>query len=187
MKFSVNWHFNNTVCELIPKKIEDKRGFFSEVYHQHSFEEIGIKDQFIQENYSYSKKEFTFRGLHFQNPPFEQAKLVRVLKGSILDFVVDLRENSDTFLQHKVFQLSQKNFKQVFIPVGFAHGFLTLEKNCEISYKVTNIYDAASDVSLSVFDEELDIEMPCSRDQITLSDKDKNAKSIKTLDKLFTI
>ena len=81
MKFSTNWHFNNTVCELIPKKIEDKRGFFSEVYHQHSFEEIGIKDQFIQENYSYSKKEITFRGLPFQNNRFEQGKGISVIIG----------------------------------------------------------------------------------------------------------
>jgi dTDP-4-dehydrorhamnose 3,5-epimerase len=141
MKFSTNWYLGNSVCELIPNKIEDKRGFFSEVYKQSSFHEIGIKDQFIQENHSYSKNLYTFRGLHFQKPPFEQAKLVRVLKGSIIDIAVDLRVNSDTYLQHRLFQLSDKNFKQAYIPVGFAHGFLTLEENCEISYKVSNFYD----------------------------------------------
>ncbi|MDC0942018.1 dTDP-4-dehydrorhamnose 3,5-epimerase [Gammaproteobacteria bacterium] len=185
MKFEVKWHLGNAVCELTPKKIEDKRGFFSEVYQKNSFEEIGIKDYFIQENHSFSKNKYTFRGLHFQKPPFEQAKLVRVLQGSIIDIAVDLRVNSETYLQHRLIDLSAKNFKQVYVPVGFAHGFLTLEENCEISYKVSNPYDYESDVSISIFDEELGIELPCQKENITISDKDHDGVLINTLDKIF--
>jgi dTDP-4-dehydrorhamnose 3,5-epimerase len=185
MKFEVKWHLGNAVCELTPKKIEDKRGFFSEVYQKNSFEEIGIKDYFIQENHSFSKNKYTFRGLHFQKPPFEQAKLVRVLQGSIIDIAVDLRVNSETYLQHRLIDLSAKNFKQVYVPVGFAHGFLTLEENCEISYKVSNPYDYESDVSISIFDEELGIELPCQKENITISDKDHDGVLINTLDKIL--
>tara|TARA_B100000902_G_scaffold380503_1_gene415992 strand:+ start:48 stop:611 length:564 start_codon:yes stop_codon:yes gene_type:complete len=187
MKFKDKWHLGNAVCELTPKKIEDKRGFFSEVYQKNSFEEIGIKDHFIQENHSFSKNKYTFRGLHFQKPPFEQAKLVRVLQGSIIDIAVDLRVNSETYLQHRLIDLSAKNFKQVYVPVGFAHGFLTLEENCEISYKVSNPYDYESDVSISIFDEELGIELPCQKENITISDKDHDGVLINTLDKIFFV
>ena len=185
MKFTTTWHLGNSVCELTPKKIEDERGFFSETYQKSSFEEIGIIDSFIQENHSFSKNIYTFRGLHFQKPPFEQAKLVRVLKGNIIDIVVDIRVNSPTYLQHRLIDLSDKNFKQVYVPVGFAHGFLTLEENCEISYKVSNPYDYDSDVSISIFDSELDIELPCSKEQMTISEKDLDGSLINSLEKIF--
>ena len=83
VKFSTDWHFNNSVCELLPLKIEDDRGFFSEVYQKSDMEKLGVGEDFIQENQSFTKKQYTFRGMHFQKPPFEQAKLIRVLKGSI--------------------------------------------------------------------------------------------------------
>ncbi len=187
MKFLAKWHLGNSVCELIPKKIEDKRGFFSEVYQRDAFEEIGIRDHFIQENHSYSRNKYTFRGLHFQKPPFEQAKLVRVLKGSIIDIAVDIRINSDTYLQHRLIDLSAENFKQVYVPVGFAHGFLTLEENCEISYKVSNPYDHSSDVSISVFDDELSIQLPCTKAEITISEKDHDGLLIKALEEIFFV
>ena len=187
MKFSSKWHLNNSVCELVPKKIEDERGFFSEVFQKDSFEDIGIQDHFIQENHSFSKNKYTFRGLHFQKPPFEQAKLVRVLKGSIIDIAVDIRVNSDTYLQHRLIELSSKNFKQVYVPVGFAHGFLTLEDNCEISYKVSNPYDHASDVSISIFDDELGIELPCPKKQITISEKDFEGVLARSLEDIFFV
>ena len=185
MKFSTKWFLGNSVCELTPNKLEDKRGFFAEVYQKNSFEEIGIKDDFIQENHSFSRNKYTFRGLHFQKPPFEQAKLVRVLQGSIIDIALDLRLNSPTYLQHRLISLSAKNFKQVYVPVGFAHGFLTLEENCEISYKVSNPYDQVSDVSVSIFDEDLGIDLPCTKDQMTLSDKDRDGEHIKSLGEIF--
>ena len=185
MKLSTKWFLDNSVCELTPNKLEDKRGFFAEVYQKNSFEEIGIKDDFIQENHSFSKNKYTFRGLHFQKPPFEQAKLVRVLQGSIIDIAVDLRLNSPTYLKHRLISLSAENFKQVYVPVGFAHGFLTLEENCEISYKVSNPYDQVSDVSVSIFDEDLGIDLPCTKDQMTLSDKDRDGEYIKSLGDIF--
>ena len=120
-----------------------------------------------------------------QKPPFEQAKLVRVLKGSILDIALDLRQESATYLQHKKFTLTENNFKQLFIPAGFAHGFLTLEDNCEISYKVTNPYNHPSDVSLSVFDKKLGITLPCSKEDIALSKKDDDALELDALGKIF--
>lgn len=185
VKFSTTWHLNNSVCELLPMKIEDNRGFFSEVYQKSDMEKLGVSDDFIQENQSFTKKQYTFRGLHFQKPPFEQAKLIRVLKGSILDIALDLRRDSATYLQHKQFTLSAQNFKQLYIPAGFAHGFLTLEDNCEISYKVSNPYNHASDVSLSVFDEKLGIELPCPIDIIALSEKDKKGKKLDSLGIIF--
>jgi dTDP-4-dehydrorhamnose 3,5-epimerase len=185
MKLSAKWFLGDAVCELTPLKLEDKRGFFSEVYQNNSFKEIGIKDDFIQENHSFSKNKYTFRGLHFQKPPFEQAKLVRVLRGSIIDIAVDLRVNSPTHLQHRLISLSAENFKQVYVPIGFAHGFLTLEENCEISYKVSNPYDQVSDVSVSIFDEDLGIELPCTKEQMTLSEKDRDGEHIQSLGEIF--
>ena len=185
VKFSTTWHLNNSVCELLPMKIEDNRGFFSEVYQKSDMEKLGVSDDFIQENQSFTKKQYTFRGLHFQKPPFEQAKLIRVLKGSILDIALDLRRDSATYLQHKQFTLSAQNFKQLYIPAGFAHGFLTLEDDCEISYKVSNPYNHSSDVSLSVFDKKLMIELPCSKKNIALSKKDQDAQSLDSLGEIF--
>lgn len=185
MKFLTDWHFNNQVCELTPFKIEDKRGFFSEVYQKDDFTNLGINDDFVQENQSFTKSKYTFRGLHLQKPPYEQAKLVRVLKGSILDIALDLRHNSPTYLKHQKFNLSSDNFKQLYIPAGFAHGFLTLEDDCEISYKVSNPYNHSSDVSLSVFDKKLMIELPCSKKNIALSKKDQDAQSLDSLGEIF--
>ena len=152
MKFSVDWHFNNEVCELLPLKIEDLRGFFSEVYQKDNFEDLGISENFIQENHSFTKNKYTFRGLHFQKPPFEQAKLIRVLRGSILDIALDLRRNSSSYLEHKQFTLSANNFKQLFIPPGFAHGFQALEHENYIIYSCTKYRDKKSEVVIK-FDE----------------------------------
>ena len=185
MKFTTEGHFGNDVCEITPLKIEDQRGFFSEVYQKNNFKKLGILEDFIQENHSFTKDQYTFRGLHLQKPPFEQAKLVRVLRGSILDIALDLRQESPTYLQHKKFTLSAHNFKQLYIPAGFAHGFLTLEDNCEISYRVSNPYNQPSDVSLSVFDEQLGITLPCSKKDIALSKKDNEALELNALGKFF--
>ena len=125
------------------------------------------------------------RGLHFQRAPFEQAKLVRVLKGSILDLAVDLRSDSPTYLQHVAIKLSAVNFKQVFIPCGFAHGFLTLEDDCEITYKISNYYNASSDVSVSIFDKDIGITLPCKRDEITFSLKDAAGQSWSSVGEIF--
>ena len=149
-KFQSKWYLNNSVCELFPVKIQDDRGYFSEVFQKKELKNLGIEDTFIQDNQSLSEYKYTFRGLHFQKPPFAQAKLVRVISGSIIDIAVDLRKNSPTYLDHVSVELSDKKFNQLYIPIGFAHGFLTLEKNCEILYKVSSPYDHKSDVSLNI-------------------------------------
>jgi len=178
-------HFNNSVCEIIPNKIEDQRGFFSEVYRMDIYKDLGINEVFMQENHSFSRQKYTFRGLHLQKPPYEQAKLIRVVNGSILDIAIDLRLNSPTYLEHKFFDLSAKNFKQLYLPIGFAHGFLTLEDNTEITYKVSNKYEPSSDVTLSIFDNELGINLPCDFEEMHLSDKDQNGQSLKALGRVF--
>jgi len=185
MKFLTEWFLEQSVCELIPRKIEDSRGFFSETYQKNDFAEYGILDEFMQENHSFTKYKHTFRGLHFQKPPYDQSKLVRVLKGSILDIVVDLRRSSPTYLKNRQFHISAENFKQIYIPSGFAHGFLTLEDNCEISYKVSNPYNHSSDVSLSVFDQELGITLPCLMEEISLSKKDAEGLTISKIGSVF--
>ena len=178
MKFIETKISNLIIIE--PTVFRDTRGYFLESYNQKKFEEVVGKTSFVQDNESKSYKG-VLRGLHFQKPPFEQAKLVRVLKGSIIDIAVDIRINSDTYLQHRLIDLSAENFKQVYVPVGFAHGFLTLEENCEISYKVSNPYDHSSDVSISVFDDELSIQLPCTKAEITISEKDHDGLLIKAL------
>jgi dTDP-4-dehydrorhamnose 3,5-epimerase len=185
MSFLTTWHLNNSVCELVPLKHEDLRGFMSETYQKDALKVLGINENFVQENHSLSKNKNTFRGLHFQKPPHEQAKLVRVLRGSILDIVVDLRSNSPTYLQHEFITLSADNFKQVYIPAGFAHGFLTLENNCEITYKISNYYNQSSDVSISIFDKDLDIKLPCGRSDIIFSAKDEIGQSLQSIGDIF--
>ena len=185
MKFSTKLHLNHSVCEISPLQIKDDRGFFSEIYQKNNFNDLGIKDVFVQENQSFSNNKNTFRGLHLQKPPYEQAKLIRVLKGEILDIAVDLRRDSPTYMQHKFFTLSEENFKQVYIPIGFAHGFLTLEDNCQVLYKVSNFYNHDSDVSISLFDKELNISLPCRDDHIILSDKDKNGIMWSSIGEIF--
>ena len=108
-----------------------------------------------------------------------------MLKGSILDIAVDLRRNSSTYLQHVSLELSACNFKQFFIPSGFAHGFLTLEENCEIAYKISNYYNSSSDVTVSIFDQDIGITLPCEENQITFSPKDASAQSWKSMEEIF--
>jgi dTDP-4-dehydrorhamnose 3,5-epimerase len=124
------------VFEIILKTFEDARGFFMRSYDAKIFEEVGIERRWVQENHSLSLKQGTLRGLHFQFPPHCEAKLVRVIKGAILDVVLDLRKESETFGQWDFLELSSENKKLLFIPRGFAHGFCTLTDGCEVVYKV---------------------------------------------------
>lgn len=157
---------------IVPKKFADARGYFSETYNREIFLQAGIVVDFVQDNQSRSATVGTIRGLHFQSPPFAQDKLIRVLKGSILDVAVDLRRSSPTYGQYFVTELSAENFKQMFVPVGFAHGFCTLEPDTEIFYKVSNPYAPTHDHGLAWDDPALGIPWPVTADAAVLSDKD---------------
>lgn len=161
------------VTLIEPKKHGDHRGFFSETYNQRDFAPVLGDVTFVQDNHSASGTMGTVRGLHFQTPPFAQAKLIRVLKGAIWDVVVDLRRGSATFGHHVSARLSAENWQQLFVPAGFAHGFCTLEPNTEILYKVTAFYAPECDTGILWNDPDLGIDWPVAEHEATLSDKDR--------------
>lgn len=154
----------------------DHRGWYSVIYNQDEFEEIGIRNPFIQLNHSYSKDKHTMRGLHFQAPPYVQAKLVRCIQGEMLSIAVDLRENSSTFKQHVIEILSSKNQRLMYVPRGFAHGVLTLSDSCELEYMVDNHYSKSHAKAIRYDDPSLNINYEYQN--VILSDKDKNALSL---------
>jgi dTDP-4-dehydrorhamnose 3,5-epimerase len=145
---------------ITPKKFGDNRGFFSETYNAGMLAELGIQDRFVQDNHSLSVEKGTVRGLHYQNPPHAQAKLVRVSRGSILDVVVDIRRGSPTYGQYVAEELSAENWNQLYIPVGFAHGFCTLAEDTELQYKVSDYYSPESDAGILWNDIALNIAWP---------------------------
>jgi dTDP-4-dehydrorhamnose 3,5-epimerase len=169
-------------CFIIePKIFGDDRGYFYESYKQELFEEaVGYKVNFIQDNQSLSSYG-VLRGLHFQSGEYAQAKLVRVLKGAVLDVVVDIRPESPTFSQHISVELSEENKKQVFVPRGFAHGFIVLSETAEFFYKVDNIYEPNHEGGLLFSDKQLGIDWKVPFESIQLSDKDKILTTIKEL------
>ena len=158
---------------ITPKRFTDARGFFSEVYSRAAFAKAGLDFEFVQDNHSFSGPVGTLRGLHFQTAPFAQAKLVRVARGRVLDVAVDLRRGSPTYGAHVAVELSAANGRQMLVPVGFAHGFCTLEPDCEVLYKVTNVYSAANDCGLAFDDPALGIDWGVDPDKAVLSDKDR--------------
>ena len=157
-----------------PKRFGDNRGFFCEVYNKQAFADAGIDLEFVQDNHSLSAKRGTVRGLHFQTAPFAQDKLVRVTRGRILDVAVDLRRSSPSFGRHVAVELSAENWLQLVVPVGFAHGFCTLEDNTEVIYKVSNYYSAAHDKGIAWDDPALGIHWPINGAEATLSEKDRH-------------
>ena len=128
---------------VTPKKHGDARGFFSEVYNRSDWDKAGLEFTFVQDNHSFSATAGTLRGLHFQTPPFAQDKLVRCARGRILDVAVDIRRSSPTFGQYVAVELSADNWRQLLVPIGFAHAFITLEPDVEVLYKTTAPYSAA--------------------------------------------
>ena len=151
-------------------KYFDSRGNFFEAFNQNIYSKVGIKNKFVQDNFSVSKKN-VLRGLHYQkNKP--QGKLVSVLKGKILDIAVDIRKNSNTFGKYQSFILSDKNFKQIWIPKNFAHGFLSLTSNTIVNYKCTDFYDPKDQNTIIWNDKDLKIRWPVKNPIISKKDKD---------------
>lgn len=155
-----------------PNIYRDNRGYFFESYSQNKFEEEVCKTVFVQDNES-SSKYGVLRGLHYQKPPFAQAKLVRVVKGKVLDIAVDIRKDSSSYGKHIAIELSDDNKTQVFIPRGFAHGFIVLSKEAICQYKCDNYYSPSHAVGLKWDDEQLNINWRLPVEDIILSEKDK--------------
>src|SRR4051794_30186664 len=156
-----------------PDRFQDQRGFFSETYNRRDFTRAGMAGDFVQDNHSLSVEIGTVRGLHYQLPPAAQAKLVRVVRGAVLDVAVDLRRGSPTFGRHVAQTLSPGRWNQMFVPVGFAHGFCTLEPDTEVVYKVTGYYSRAHDRGVRWDDPGLAIDWPVDPTAAVLSDKDR--------------
>lgn len=170
---------------VTPKKWGDDRGFFSETHNASTWEKAGLHYQFVQDNHSLSRDVGTIRGLHFQTEPFAQDKLVRVVRGRILDVAVDLRRSSPTYGRHVAVELSLENWRQLFIPIGFAHGFVTLEPDTEVLYKVTNFYSPQHDFGLAWDDPDLGIKWPVAPDDAVLSAKDRRWPRLRELATTF--
>jgi dTDP-4-dehydrorhamnose 3,5-epimerase len=158
---------------LTPKKIGDERGFFSETYNERLVSPLIGAQRFVQDNHSLSKPAGTLRGLHFQIEPMAQGKLVRVTRGAVFDVAVDLRRASPTFGRHVAVTLSAENWRQFWIPVGFAHCFCTLEPDTEVVYKVTQYYAPECDRGLAFDDPTLGIDWPRPGENYLLSPKDR--------------
>ena len=156
-----------------PVRHMDSRGFFSEVFKESALRDLGIDIDFVQDNHSLSANKGVVRGLHFQIPPFAQAKLLRVTAGSIFDVAVDIRWGSPSFGHHVAAVLSASDWNQIFIPEGFAHGYCTLEPDTEVIYKVSAYYSAEHDRGLLWNDPALGIAWPIPADEALMSDKDR--------------
>ncbi|OAB60851.1 dTDP-4-dehydrorhamnose 3,5-epimerase [Leptolyngbya valderiana BDU 20041] len=156
-----------------PRKFEDRRGFFSETWNQRDLAAAGIDFQPVQDNHSLSVDPGVVRGLHFQIPPFAQAKLVRVLKGRLFDVALDLRRDSPTFGEYAAVELDAASWWQLWVPAGFAHGFVTLEPDTEVFYKVDAFYAPEHDRGIFWADPDLGIDWPLDTSAAVLSDKDK--------------
>jgi len=178
-------HFRD-VKLLRPARFADNRGFFSEAYSKRAYAEIGIVNDFVQDNHSLSRKKGVVRGLHFQIEPFAQAKLLRVLRGAVFDVVVDIRTGSPTYGQHIATVLSDADWNQIFIPAGFAHGFCTMQDETEILYKVDHYYAPAHERGIRWNDPALGIAWPISAAEAELSEKDKTLPLLAELGEVCT-
>lgn len=171
---------------LTPKRFGDHRGSFCETYNKASFlKATGCDVEFVQDNHSMSAAVGTVRALHYQLPPFAQGKLVRVVKGAIYDVAVDIRRSSPTFGKFVGAKLTEQNGSQIWVPVGFAHGFITLEPNTEVLYKVTAPYSPQHERGLRWNDPAIGINWDISADAATLNDRDKNHPLLKNQIDLF--
>lgn len=169
-----------------PKRFGDDRGFFSEVFNARAYAEFGLDVEFVQDNHSLSVEKGVIRGLHFQIPPQPQGKLVRVVSGAVIDVIVDIRKGSPTYGQHEAVELSAENWRQLWVPEGFAHAFCTLSENTEFLYKVTGYYAPDCDKGLAFDDPALGIDWPVPLADAILSDKDRRHPTLAELPDYFT-
>ena len=167
------------VIKITPKRFADARGWFSETYQRDRFQAAGIAPAFVQDNQSFSAPAFTLRGIHFQTPPHAQAKLVRCLRGRIWDVAVDLRAGSPSYGHWVASELTAERGEQLFVPAGFGHGFLTLEPDCEVAYKVDDFYAPECDAGIAWDDPDLAIAWPLDGARPELSDKDARLAALK--------
>jgi dTDP-4-dehydrorhamnose 3,5-epimerase len=173
------------ICILIkPNRHGDHRGFFAETYSRKKYLEYGIDIEFVQDNHSISKEVGTLRGLHFQSPPHAQAKLVRCGRGALFDVTVDIRRGSPTYGKWESFELTAENGYQLYVPIGFAHGFMTLEQESEIVYKCSDYYAPETEKSISWKDPDIKICWP-KLDKPILSEKDAGAPILEDFESPF--
>lgn len=170
---------------LVPRRFGDARGVFCETWSARKLESLGIRAAFVQDNHSISRHKGTVRGLHYQLPPFAQDKLVRVVRGSVLDVAVDIRRGSPTFGKFVADVLSLENWKQMWVPAGFAHGFVTLEDDSEVIYKVTNYYAPQHDRGILWNDPDIAVPWGVEAAAAILSDKDRKHPKLKEAADLF--
>ena len=170
---------------IVPTKHRDQRGFFSETYHNEVLAAEGLHAEFIQDNHVYSTERGVLRGLHFQIPPLAQGKLIRCTRGTILDVCVDIRNGSPTYGRHIAVELSAANWRQIWVPPGFAHGYLTLESDCEVIYKVTNYYAPDYERGLAWNDPSLGIDWRLPPNDLTLADKDHHNPRLTDIEPVF--
>lgn len=168
---------------LKPAVFRDERGYFFESFNEERFANLGLKTKFVQDNESKSQKG-VLRGLHFQKPPFAQGKLVRVIKGAVLDVAVDLRKGSPTYGQWEAVEITEENKLMFWIPEGFAHGFLTLEEDTVFSYKCSNVYNKESEGGIHWNDQNLNIDW--NIENPIVSEKDKEAPDFKSFNTPFS-
>ena len=173
-----------SLIHIKPQRHGDHRGFFSETYSRRKYSELGIEDKFVQDNHSLSREVGTLRGLHFQAPPHAQAKLVRCGLGALFDVAVDIRRGSPAYGQWKGYELTAENGDQLYIPVGFAHGFVTLEPDSEIVYKCSDYYAPETEGTILWNDPDIGIDWPTEAEPI-LSDKDAVAPVFSDLESPF--
>ena len=170
---------------LRPRRFSDDRGWFMETYSQSRARQCGITTPFVQDNHSFSAETGTVRGLHFQRPPHAQAKIVRCIRGSIMDYAVDIRRGSPTYGRHVSARLTADGGEQLFVPVGFAHGFITLEPQVEVVYKVSSLYAPEAEDGINWFDTTIAIPSPLPDVTPLFSEKDRILGTLDDLDSPF--
>jgi len=176
----------NELILIKPTRHKDERGFFSETYSKRRYKELGIDVEFLQDNHSFSWESGTLRGLHFQAPPNAQGKLVRCGKGAIFDVAVDIRKGSPTFGHWEGYELTEANGHQLYVPVGFAHGFVTLNPGSELVYKCTEYYAPQAEGSIRWDDPNIGIEWPFA-EKIILNERDAIAPLLRDFETPFTL